>query len=212
MPSAIGVVLPVQPRRRMLPPVAARPAPRYEVELTAGTCGIFTDRVARRAEVAPHLGRDRSRGEERAVLERTQDRLLLEPRWRDPEATPYEILGVEPGAPVEAIHHAYLTLASCCHPDHYPDRPHLRAQAELVMKRVNAAYRALSQRPDASPGPPRRPRARYSAVGARPSGLDSWGPGFLSTAAGKVALAVTVVVSSILAAVLLASALVLLLE
>jgi hypothetical protein len=80
------------------------------------------------------------------------------------------------------------------------------------MKRVNAAYRALSQRPDARAGPPRRARARYSAAEARSSNLDSWGPRFLSTAAGKVALAVMVVLSSILAAVLLASALVFLLE
>ena len=78
------------------------------------------------------------------MLERAQDRLLLEPRWRDPGATPYEILGVEPGASSEAIRHAYLTLAWCCHPDRYPDRPHLRAQAELLMKRVNVAYRELS--------------------------------------------------------------------
>ena len=63
------------------------------------------------------FGRDRSCGEERAVLERMQDRLLLEPRWRDPGATPHEILGVEPGAPPETIYRAYLSLASACHPD-----------------------------------------------------------------------------------------------
>ena len=182
--------------------LAARPAPRYEVDLTAGTCGIFTDRVARRAEVAPRLGRDRSRGEERAVLVRMQDRLLLEARWRDPEATPYEILGVEPGASAGAIHHAYLTLASCCHPDRYSDRPHLRAQAELVMKRVNVAYLELS----------RRPRTRYSKVTAEPPRLDPWKPGFLSTKAGKLAVVAVIVVSNILVAVLVASVLVFLIE
>jgi DnaJ-class molecular chaperone len=136
------------------------------------------------------------------MLEMAQDRLLLEPRWRDPEATPYEILGVEPGATAEVIRRAYLDLALYCHPDRYPDMPHLRTQAGFVMKRVNVAYRELS----------RRPRTRYSAVAAEPPRSDTWEPGFLSTGAGKVALAVMVVVSSILVAVLLASALVFLLE
>ena len=146
------------------------------------------------------------------MLERVRDRLLLEPRWRDPKATPYEILGIEPGASSKAIHRAYLYLASHCHPDCYSDVPQPRVQAEFVMKRVNAAYQALSQRPNARAGATRRSRTRQFDVEAQPPCLDVWAPGFLSTDAGKVAAPIMVVASSVLVAFLMVSALMFLVE
>jgi hypothetical protein len=82
------------------------------------------------------------------VLERANDGLLLDPKWRNPGATPYDILGVEVGATPEDIRLAYRRLANLCHPDHFSKTPHLRKQAEFVTKRINKAYMALGQRPD----------------------------------------------------------------
>src|SRR3954466_3880366 len=146
------------------------------------------------------------------MLERARDQLLLEPRWRDPEATPYELLGVNPGAPLAVIHRTYLRLVSYCHPDHYPDAPHLRAQAEFVTKRVNEAYRELGQRHGARSAAgrqQRRSRIRRPHAGVRPPTRGYHVNDFLPREAGSAALPVVVVLGTILAALALASALML---
>ena len=114
------------------------------------------------------------------MLERVRDRLLLEPRWRDPKATPYEILGIKPGAS-EGDPSRLSLLGFALPPDCYSDVPQLRVQAEFVMKRVNAAYQALSQRPNARAGVTRRSRTRQFDVEAQPPCLDVWAPRYLST-------------------------------
>ena len=149
------------------------------------------------------------------MLVRVRDQLLLEPRWRDPEATPYELLGIDPGAPVEVIHRTYLHLVSYCHPDRYPDAPHLRAQAEFVTKRVNEAYRELGARHDALSAAGRRQRSsriRRSHAGVRPPTLGHHVNEFLPKETGSVAAPVVVGVVSILAALMLAGALVFLFD
>ena len=142
-------------------------------------------------------------------MERARGQLLLEPRWRDPEATPYEILGVEPGAPSEAIHRAYLNLVSYCHPDRFPDVPHLQAQAEFVTKRINGAHRVLSQHPDACTRASRRIRTRSSDASVQAPRLDLGE--FPSTSAGRI-MVVVAMAGSVLVAIFLTVLLVLLLD
>jgi curved DNA-binding protein CbpA len=147
------------------------------------------------------------------MLARMRDQLLLEPRWRNPEATPYELLGIDPGAPVDVIRRTYLHLVSYCHPDRYPDAPHLRAQAEFVTKRVNEAYRELGARHDALSAAGKRQRSsriRRSHAGVRPLTrgyhVNEFLPKETGSAAAPVVVGVVGVVS-ILAALMLVGAL-----
>jgi hypothetical protein len=52
---------------------------------------------------------------------------------------PYEVLGVNPEAPEEVVRAAYRALAAKYHPDRNPGD----VDAELKLKRLNAAYRVL---------------------------------------------------------------------
>ena len=57
--------------------------------------------------------------------------------------SPYEVLGITPGASPEEIKKAYRALASQYHPDKYTGNP-LVGLAEERMKEVNAAYKILT--------------------------------------------------------------------
>lgn len=56
------------------------------------------------------------------------------------EQTPYEILGLKPGATQEAIKKAFRKKIMECHPDR---NPHREAEAEEMSKKIIAAYSLL---------------------------------------------------------------------
>ena len=57
--------------------------------------------------------------------------------------SPYEVLGVKPGASQEEIKKAYRTLVKKYHPDSYTDHP-LAELAKEKMQEINDAYDQLS--------------------------------------------------------------------
>lgn len=63
--------------------------------------------------------------------------------WHDPRASPYEILGVEEGAPPATIRRAYLNLVRLWHPDRFRQNSALRQEAEFATTCLNEAYWAL---------------------------------------------------------------------
>jgi DnaJ domain len=74
-------------------------------------------------------------------------------RWRRAAGSPYEILGVEPGATPEQIRTAYRALALRMHPDRNPG---FVPEATERFREIQAAYELLSD-----PGSrPQHPRAR----------------------------------------------------
>jgi DnaJ-class molecular chaperone len=61
------------------------------------------------------------------------------------ERTPYEVLGIDPGATEETVRQAFLNLLQIYHPDRFADSPPgILAQANRHMQEVNAAYDALA--------------------------------------------------------------------
>jgi curved DNA-binding protein CbpA len=88
----------------------------------------------------------------------------------------YEVLGVNPDAPDEVIRAAYRALAAKYHPDRNPSD----GDAELKLKRLNAAFRVLgdpkmrkqydelTQSPEASDNAPPDPRKETPSPGKVP--------------------------------------------
>ena len=73
------------------------------------------------------------------------------PPFRPTEPSPYQVLGVTPGASQPEIRAAYQKLIQSYHPDqvaHLGDE--LREVAERRTKEINAAYSALKRRPQGS--------------------------------------------------------------
>ncbi len=75
------------------------------------------------------------------------ERLIEEGRteiewWEHPDADPYAVLGILPGAPLEAASHARRRIARECHPDRLADS----ANPDKAIRRMvaaNAAYDRL---------------------------------------------------------------------
>jgi hypothetical protein len=72
------------------------------------------------------------------------------PRPRQPAAppivdSPWVILGLRPGAGADDIRRRYRLLSRVWHPDRFTDGPpELRAEAEVMMARLNRAHNALT--------------------------------------------------------------------
>jgi hypothetical protein len=61
------------------------------------------------------------------------------------EQTPYEVLGIAPTATLKEAHAAWRRLCAIYHPDRYQNASRdVRAEAELRMTQVNAAYTAIN--------------------------------------------------------------------
>jgi hypothetical protein len=81
--------------------------------------------------------------------ERARERRRSRPRRRAAAGhrPPHEVLGVREGASREEIAEAYRDLAQLYHPDKVAAlAPEFQDLAELRMKEINAAYRALTRR------------------------------------------------------------------
>ncbi len=57
------------------------------------------------------------------------------------EPSPFELLGVKPGASAEDVRAAYRRLVKSCHPDQFQDAAQQRAAQEKLIK-LNLAYEA----------------------------------------------------------------------
>lgn len=69
---------------------------------------------------------------------------------------PHEVLGVPASAAPAEVRQAYRALAKRFHPDRWATAdPQTRSEAELRMKEVNGAYRALMERSGPVAAPPR---------------------------------------------------------
>jgi hypothetical protein len=80
--------------------------------------------------------------------------------------TPYDILGIRPGATALEIAAAYRTRAQILHPDRFHDAPeNVRREAARLMSELNDAYATL-RRPASRTTPP-TPSAPF---GPRPNG------------------------------------------
>lgn len=108
----------------------------------------------RAAEMAERFRARRARLEAERDLKRLRDRhwsgerLIEEGRivekewWEHPEADPFAVLGLLPGAPLSEAAIARRRVAMECHPDRLPDG----ADPDLAMRRMvaaNAAYDRL---------------------------------------------------------------------
>jgi len=73
-----------------------------------------------------------------------------DPRQRGQAATPavdnpWVILGLRPGSSSEDIRRRYRLLSRVWHPDRFTDGPpEVRAEAEVMMARLNRAHNALT--------------------------------------------------------------------
>lgn len=121
---------------------ADQPSPPDVVGLAAAAelQALFRARAAR-AEAERDLIRLRAR-------HWSGERLIEESRieaawWEHPDADPYAVLGLMPGAPIEAAAAARRRIATRCHPDRVSlDRPE-RERALRRMVAANAAYDRL---------------------------------------------------------------------
>lgn len=131
--------------------------PTATVTIDLRDTASWADRIqpdaARAAELAERFRARTARAEARRDLQRLRarhwsaERVIEEGRteiewWEHPEADPYAVLGLLPGARIEEAVAARRRVAQECHPDRLaPD-----ADADLAMRRMvaaNAAYDRL---------------------------------------------------------------------
>jgi hypothetical protein len=65
----------------------------------------------------------------------------------------FHILGLEEGASLDEIKHAYRHLAKIWHPDRFENDPTMQSQAEERLKELNWAYDILRVQPPPRPAP-----------------------------------------------------------
>lgn len=105
--------------------------------LIAATDGVHPDEITFLDSVATHLGFDR------AAYARIKARHIT-----PADDDPYTVLGVEPGAPLDAVRAAYRRLVKAYHPDRHIAEgtpPEFIRVAEDRMAAINAAYAALAR-------------------------------------------------------------------
>ena len=113
------------------------PSPVIDLEAAAELQAVFRAR-AERAEAERDLIRLRAR-------HWSGERLIEEGRieaewWEHAEADPYAVLGLIPGAPIDAAATARRRIAMRCHPDRISLEGDARERALRRMVAANAAY------------------------------------------------------------------------
>lgn len=142
-------------------PPAHSPTPEQQEDIDAVTKGIeearaeliwLRDQVAReRARLeqlrrqAQGMGAGKAREQARPTAG-PGPRPQPQPQPAAPTTdSPWVILGLRPGASTEDIRRRYRLLSRVWHPDRFMEGPpELRAEAELMMARLNRAHNALS--------------------------------------------------------------------
>jgi hypothetical protein len=125
------------------PPPAYGPTPDQQEDIDAVNQGIEQAREELRwlrDQVAKERARlERLRHQTRAPAD------LPETPASPPTETPWVVLGLKPGASTEDIRRRYRLLSRVWHPDRFVDGPpELRAEAEVMMARLNRAYHAVN--------------------------------------------------------------------
>jgi DnaJ-domain-containing protein 1 len=132
------------------PPPPARPLPTQEQEedLEAVSRAIEQAREELRW-LHEQVARERARLERLRRQTPAQNRPVQAPPAPAPAPdSPWVILGLKPGASAEDMRRRYRLLSRVWHPDRFMDAPpELRAEAELMMGRLNRAYQTLTGQP-----------------------------------------------------------------
>jgi DnaJ-domain-containing protein 1 len=118
-----------------------RAADRYSPRPSWEEGGPKWDPYAREQSRAAKLQsarRSRARPGERLQY----DRWALQPD-KPPKLTHYQVLGVQPDAPIEQIERAYRRYAATVHPDKFFDNPNARAHAEGQLRELNGIMQIL---------------------------------------------------------------------
>jgi hypothetical protein len=69
-----------------------------------------------------------------------------------PESISYKVLGLSPDAEMHDVEEAYIRLKQRCAPERFPEASEERKTAELILQRIEQAYKILRERLDATAG------------------------------------------------------------
>lgn len=135
----------LQAAQRAAPPTAPAPSPTHEQQ---EDLDAVNQRIEEAREELLWLREQVAR--ERARLERLRHQgspaSAAAPPSPPPTAdSPWVVLGLRPGASADDVRRRYRLLSRVWHPDRFVDGPpELRAEAEVMMARLNRAHQALA--------------------------------------------------------------------
>jgi DnaJ-domain-containing protein 1 len=131
------------------PPQYARTRSRSADELEEDLDVLNDSIEAARSELLwlrEQVARERARVERvRRQAPPPRDSAPEPPQAPLPQDSPWVVLGLKPGAGIDEVRRRYRLLCRVWHPDRFVDGPpELRAEAEMMMARLNKAHNALS--------------------------------------------------------------------